>query len=60
MSVANLSLVLSPQAEEDFADTLQYTFETWGEVQFYAYRNVINEALLTLQQHPHIGRLRAW
>ena len=58
MSTANLSLVLSPQAEDDFADILQYTFESWGEAQFYAYRTVINEALLMLQTHPHIGRLR--
>ncbi len=31
---------------------------TCGEAQFYAYRTVINDGLLTLQQHPHIGRLR--
>lgn len=58
MSSPELRLILSPQAEEDFADILQYTLETWGEAQFYAYRTVINDALLTLQQHPYIGRLR--
>ncbi len=55
MSPPNVPVILSPQAEEDFADILQYTIETWGEAQFYAYRTILNKALLTVQQHPQIG-----
>ncbi len=55
MSLPDLPLILSPQAEDDFADILQYTFETWGEDQVYLYREVIDKALLTIQQNPQIG-----
>ena len=58
MSLPDLPVILSPQAEEDFADILQYTLETWGEAQFYAYRAVLDKALLTIQQHPQIGHDR--
>jgi toxin ParE1/3/4 len=30
----DLQLILSPQAEEDFADILQYTLETWVRNKF--------------------------
>lgn len=52
-------LILSPQAEEDFADILQYTLETWGEVQTYAYRDILDKALLAIQQYPQIGHVRS-
>lgn len=55
MSLPDLALILSPQAEDNFADILQYTFETWGEDQVYLYRAVIDNALLTIQQNPQIG-----
>lgn len=58
MSQDELSIFLSPQAEEDFADILQYTLETWGEKQVYVYRAVIDKALLTIQQNPEIGHQR--
>lgn len=58
MSPPDLPLILSTQAEEDFADILQYTLETWGETQVYAYREVIDKALLTIQSHPQIGHCR--
>lgn len=54
----DLPLILSPQAEDDLADILQYTLETWGEAQVYVYREVLDNALLTIQQHPHIGSNR--
>lgn len=53
-----MPVVLSPQAEEDFADILQFTLETWGETQMYAYRVILDQALSTLQQHPLIGHPR--
>ncbi len=34
----DLPLIFSPQAEDDFADILQYTLETWGENQVYVSR----------------------
>ncbi len=58
MSLDELSIILSPQAEEDFADILQYTFQTWSEKQMYVYRAVIDKALLTIQQNPEIGHQR--
>ena len=58
MSRHDLPLYLAPQAEDDFADILQYTLETWGEAQVFAYRTVLDKALLTLQQNPHIGQPR--
>lgn len=58
MSRDKLPIILSPKAEEDFADILQYTFQTWGEKQMYVYRAVIDKALLTIQQNPDIGQQR--
>ena len=55
MSLPDVSVILSPQAEEDFTDILQYTIESWGVAQAYAYQSVIDKALLTIQQHPQIG-----
>jgi len=54
----DLPLILSPQAEEDFTDILQYTLETWGENQVLVYREVIDKALLNIQKNPEIGYCR--
>ena len=59
MSLDDYSLVLSPQAEEDFTDILQYTLQTWGDRQMNAYRAVIDKALHTLLQNPLIGQVRS-
>lgn len=58
MSRPDRLLILSPQAEDDFADILQYTLDTWGEVQVLVYRAVLDKALLTIQQNPDIGYQR--
>lgn len=58
MSRPDLLLFLAPQAEEDFTDILQYTFETWGKAQVFVYRTVLDKALLTIQQNPNIGQPR--
>jgi len=55
MSRPERRLILSPRAQDDFADILQYTLETWGEAQVFAYRAVLDEALMTIQRNPHIG-----
>ena len=59
MSWDEYSIVLSPQAEEDFADILQYTLENWGEKQLYVYRSVIDRALQTILQNPEVGHQRS-
>ncbi len=58
MSTPDLPLILSPRAEDDFADILQYTLETWGEAQVEVYRAVLDKALLMIQQNPQIGQPR--
>jgi len=55
----DVALILSPQAEEDFTDILQYTLDTWGEAQTYAYRAILDKALLAIQQYPQIGPVRS-
>lgn len=52
MSPPNYPLFLSPQAEDDFTDILQYTLETWGETQTFDYRSLLYKALWTIQQYP--------
>ena len=58
MSGLDLLLILSPRAEDDFADIFQYSLETWGEVRAYAYRDILDQALLTIQDNPLIGHGR--
>ncbi|EIC30076.1 MULTISPECIES: type II toxin-antitoxin system RelE/ParE family toxin [Methylomicrobium] len=58
MSLPDVALILSPQAEEDFTDILQYTLNTWSEAQTYAYRAILDKALLAIQQYPQIGQVR--
>ena len=53
-----LRLILSPQAQNDFADILQYTLETWGKAQALFYRSILGKALVTLQENPWIGHRR--
>jgi toxin ParE1/3/4 len=55
MSRPDIQLILSPQAEEDFTDILQYTLESRGKVQLQVYRTILDKALLTIQQYPQIG-----
>lgn len=58
MSCHELRLILSPQAETDFTDIIQYTLVTWGHAQAIAYRSVLDKALLTIQGNPRIGHGR--
>lgn len=58
MSPRESRLILSPQAEQDFTDILQYTLETWGEAQLVAYRAVLEEAIQTILDNPRIGSVR--
>jgi toxin ParE1/3/4 len=58
MSSLERLLILSPKAEDDFADIFQYSLETWGEAQAEAYRDIIDKALLAIQDNPQIGHGR--
>lgn len=53
-----MRLILSPSAEQDLTDILQYTLETWGEDQLLAYRAIIDKAFLTLIENPRVGAPR--
>lgn len=55
MSHPDRRLILSPKAEADFADILQYTLETWGDAQMLSYRAVIGDALKLLLTNPEAG-----
>jgi len=58
MSSLDRLLILSPKAEDDFADIFQYSLETWGEAQAEAYRDILDKALLAIQDNPQIGHGR--
>lgn len=58
MSRPELPVILSPQAEMDLTEVLQYTLETWGDVQMRAYAAVLDKALLNLRTNPQIGHPR--
>lgn len=58
MSRPDLRLVLSPQAEEDFTDILQYTLQVWGEIQMMAYRAVLNDGLEFIRTNPKAGSMK--
>jgi toxin ParE1/3/4 len=51
-------LSLSPRADDDLADILQYTAATWGQEQADAYQSTIYEALKRLVEHPELGQIR--
>jgi toxin ParE1/3/4 len=58
MSNPEREFILSPLAEADLTDILQYTLETWGEAQLSAYAGVLDEALRLLRGNPQIGFAR--
>ena len=58
MSPHERHLILSPRAEEDLTDILQYTLENWGEEQLLAYRAILDKAFSTLRGNPQIGMRR--
>ena len=46
------TLVLSKQAEADLLDVLQYTFDSFGERQYWIYRDLIKEAIDIITETP--------
>lgn len=49
---------LTPEAEDDLRDLLQYTLETWGKQQRDTYRKLFSEAFRKLARYPGMGRGR--
>jgi toxin ParE1/3/4 len=58
MSSRRLPVVLSPDANLDFADILLYGLETWGDQQTAAYEAETDRALERLGTYPELGRQR--
>ena len=47
---------LSPLAELDYFEILDYTLEKWGIQQFEKYRDVLKGTILRLAQSPTLGK----
>ena len=59
MSSREAQLKLSPAAQKDIANVLQYTGERWGHSQLLAYRDKIDEALMRLAGNAGLGHQSA-
>lgn len=53
-----MQLVLSPAAQDDSADVLLYTLQTWGEAQEEKYAAQLDKGLSVIAENPSIGRPR--
>lgn len=51
-------VVLTRQADADIDEVLARTLRTWGEAQYWAYFDLIREALLAIAEDPSRGRPR--
>jgi toxin ParE1/3/4 len=58
MSSPDRQLVLSPRAQDDYAEILQQTLETWGEDQLLVYSKVLSDGLEVILDNPLIGFAR--
>ena len=52
------SFIVSPEAQADVCDILQYTFEEWGLEQAEKYKRVLDKAFLVINHSPQIGHRR--
>ena len=59
MSSPKLPVILSPEAQEDYADIQSYTLQTYGQEQWERYESRIAETLDLLSEHYHTGTGRA-
>ena len=57
MSFPEYRLILSPKAQQDVEDILQYTGEKWGESQVPIYHNKLNRALESILADPSSGQI---
>ncbi len=51
-------LMLSPAAQDDIADILLYTLQTWGKAQQDIYAEELDKGLALIVENPEIGRAR--
>jgi plasmid stabilization system protein ParE len=52
---SSIELIVTPQADRDIRDILQFTFQTWGSGQEDRYRLVLLSALERIRMFPDIG-----
>lgn len=50
------SYYLSSKADEDIDDIVDYTLDTWGELQTHTYVTELYQFLQTLADNPDLGR----
>lgn len=55
MSSPKYYLQVSPQAQQDIINILQYTGEIWGQEQLMSYSSKLDTALILIVQNPEIG-----
>ena len=55
MSSPKLPIILSPEAQDDFADIQSYTLQTYGETQWEKYEGRIAAVLDLLSEHEQTG-----
>lgn len=53
---SSIELRFSAEADEDLADILQFTFDTWGSAQEERYRETMRRAFTRLMRFPELGR----
>ena len=59
MSSPKLPVILSPEAQDDFADIQSYTLQTYGQEQWEKYESRIADVLDMLSEHHHVGTGRS-
>jgi toxin ParE1/3/4 len=55
----DLRVRLSFDAEQDFDDILDYSFQQFSEEQALAYRRRVEDALTSIGRYPQSGKLRS-
>lgn len=58
MSSRSIRLVLTAEAQDDYAAILGYTRQEWGDTQRDRYDAALAAALVVLADNPHLGRAR--
>jgi toxin ParE1/3/4 len=58
MSSPERGVILSPEAEDDFATILAHSRQTWGAAQADLYEATIDGALASIGRLPELGRSR--
>ena len=56
MQHRDLSIEFSERARKDLLEISLYTIINWGVDQSERYEDLINKAILTILEHPSIGR----